>query len=164
MTDFPDADLVENLEQNIDSCPLLLEKELSKNIAAEGYIWGADIQPLLKHLSNPVGRFDTLILADLLFNHHCHGSLVSTILLTLAHTDGARALVFFTPYRPWLLDKDLAFFRLCEEKGLVVKKVLEEVMKTAMFEDDRGDELLRRTVFGYEVRWPHALLEETRKL
>ena len=161
VTDYPDADLVENLQQNIDSCPILPKNEQNKNIAAEGYLWGADTQPLLKYLPNHMRGFDTLILADLLFNHHCHEALVSTILLTLAHEEGACALVFFTPYRPWLLEKDLAFFTLCRQKGLVVEKMLEEILEKVMFEEDMGDELLRRTVFGFEVRWRGSLAEQT---
>lgn len=160
MTDYPDADLVENLQLNIDSCLLLSKQDKKRNIAAEGFLWGADITSLLNHLPEPAKKFDTLILADLLFNHHCHGALVSTILLTLAHTEGARALVFFTPYRPWLVAKDMAFFTLCKERGLEVQKVAEEVMEAVMFEEDEGDELMRRTVFGYEVRWVTASVKE----
>lgn len=100
------------------------------------------------------------------------------------------ALVFFTPYRPWLYEKDMSFFELAsgesfttqntEEKGasvtktttarteeeersdadedsgvgaFMVKKVLETRMDRVMFEEDRGDEELRRTVFGFEMRW-----------
>ncbi len=161
VTDYPDADLVENLQQNIDSCSLLSKHNKRKNIAAEGFLWGADVTSLLRHLPTSAKGFDTLILADLLFNHHCHEALVSTVLHTLAHAEGACALVFFTPYRPWLLQKDMAFFTLCKEQGLVVHKVVEEVLETAMFEEDEGDELLRRTVFGYEVRWATALIRNT---
>ena len=47
----------------------------------------------------------------------------------------------------------MAFFELCGDAGLVVEKVVEEVMEKVMFEEDRGDEMLRRTVFGHEMRW-----------
>ena len=50
----------------------------------------------------------------------------------------SRALVFFTPYRPWLLGKDLAFFVLAKEAGLLVEKVLETTMGKVMFEEDPG--------------------------
>lgn len=160
VTDYPDGELIENLQQNVDSCLLLTKKGPNSNIAVEGYLWGSDIQPLLNHLPNSHNGFDVLILADLLFNHHCHEELVSTILSTLNRAEVARALVFFTPYRPWLLEKDLAFFDLCKEKGLAVTKVLEEIMESVMFQEDRGDELLRRTVFGYEITWPMNTLEK----
>lgn len=94
-----------------------------------------------------------MILADLLFNHSEHNKLLSTVRKTLRCTSGARALVFFTPYRPWLLEKDMAFFDLAKQEGWIVEKVLEKVMKKVMFAEDRGEELLRRTVFGYQLRW-----------
>ena len=97
----------------------------------------------------------------------------------LARTMEARALVFFTPYRPWLLQKDLAFFEFVRAsnpsvrvedgkatdgqvdgsngdaaKGVLgVRKLFEEVLARAMFEEDPGDETLKRTVFGYEIYW-----------
>jgi nicotinamide N-methyltransferase len=100
-----------------------------------------------------VAGFDVLILADLLFNHSEHGKLVATVQGTLAKKRDATALVFFTPYRPWLFEKDVAFFDRVREAGLVVEKVFEEKMDEVMFKEDRGDEELRRTVFGYTVRW-----------
>mgnify|MGYP001940504038 CR=1 FL=1 len=47
----------------------------------------------------------------------------------------------------------MAFFDLAREGGFVVEKVLEKVMESVMFPEDRGDEMLRRTVFGYALRW-----------
>ncbi|KAH0382423.1 hypothetical protein KCU89_g17508, partial [Aureobasidium melanogenum] len=111
---------------------------------------GADTSALIEEVK-PDEAFDVLILADLLFNHSEHQKLVQTVTKSLKK-DGT-ALVFFTPYRPWLLEKDLAFFDLAKESGLKVDKVLEKVMDKVMFEEDPGDELLRRTVFGYELRW-----------
>jgi nicotinamide N-methyltransferase len=89
----------------------------------------------------------------LLFNHSEHGKLLSTLKSTLKKSKEAKAFVFFTPYRPWLYEKDMAFFELCRGEGLVVEKVLEEQMERVMFEGDRGDEGLRRMVFGWVVRW-----------
>ncbi|CCD34072.1 hypothetical protein BofuT4_P106110.1 [Botrytis cinerea T4] len=97
--------------------------------------------------------FDVLILADLLFNHSEHAKLLDSIKKTLKKNKDSTALVFFTPYRPWLLEKDLAFFDLVREGGMTVEKVLEEKMEKVMFEKDRGDEELRRTVFGFVVKW-----------
>lgn len=104
-------------------------------------------------------------MADLLFNHSEHAKLVRTVRQTLARTKEARALVFFTPYRPWLLEKDLAFFDLAtkhhldlgvgSDRDYVLRstKLFEELLPKAMFEHDPGDETLRRTVFGYELYW-----------
>ncbi|KER00639.1 hypothetical protein AUEXF2481DRAFT_551 [Aureobasidium subglaciale EXF-2481] len=144
VTDYPDADLIDNLSHNIDTCAPSLP------IVAKGYLWGADTSTLIEKVK-PDDGFDVLILADLLFNHSEHGKLLQTVQQSLKK-DGT-ALVFFTPYRPWLLEKDLAFFDLARENGFIVDKVLEKVMDKVMFEEDPGDELLRRTVFGYEMRW-----------
>jgi nicotinamide N-methyltransferase len=46
--------------------------------------------------------------------------------------------VFFTPYRPWLLQQDLAFFELARNAGFVVEQILEKVMEKVMFDEDRG--------------------------
>jgi EEF1A N-terminal glycine/lysine methyltransferase len=107
---------------------------------------------LLSHIRTP--GFDTLILADLLFNHSEHVKLLRTIQETLSKWNpSAQALVFFTPYRPWLLEKDLAFFDLARDRGFNVEKLLEEKLETVMFKEDQGDEDLRRTVFGYGLTW-----------
>lgn len=151
VTDYPDVELIDNLVHNINTCSHLPQP--ATTIAAEGYLWGLPTEALISHLAVPSQRFDTLLLADLLFNHHCHEALISTISEALAHRPDARALVFFTPYRPWLLEKDMAFFDLCRENGLIVQRVTEEVVDKVMFEYDKGDELLRRTVYGYELRW-----------
>jgi nicotinamide N-methyltransferase len=79
-----------------------------------------------------------LILADLLFNHSEHAKLIKSIQDTLEHSSAATALVVFTPYRPWLLQKDLAFFDLARENGFAVTKIFEKLMDKVMFEEDRG--------------------------
>ena len=152
-TDYPDVDLIENLKNNIRGCEGL-GNELEGRIVAEGYCWGADPSPLLSHLpSSHEKGFDILILADLLFNHSEHGKLVSTIQQTLKKDEASKALVFFTPYRPWLYEKDMTFFDLVRQAGFVVEKVLEEKLEKVMFAEDPGDEELRRTVFGFAVKW-----------
>ena len=154
VTDYPDEDLVENLRHNIEQNQgLLLDQS---NIHAEGYLWGASTTTLTAHIPSDerTAGFDLLILGDLLFNHSEHGKLLATIQNTLKRSSEAQALVFFTPYRPWLLEKDLAFFDLARQADLLVEKVFEKVMDEVMFEEDPGDEKLRRTVFGYSIRWP----------
>jgi len=148
VTDYPDADLIENLRYNIGHCELLSART---NIVARGYIWGNDVHELTLDLVESATGFDLLILADILFNHTEHQKLVMSIARTLKKVSGARALVFFTPYRPWLLEKDLAFFDLAKNNGFVVEKIMEKVLDTVMFENDPGDETLRKTVFGYQL-------------
>ncbi|KAF2220432.1 putative methyltransferase-domain-containing protein [Elsinoe ampelina] len=149
VTDYPDAELIENLRLNIESVKSV---KADIKVHACGLLWGADVSEVKSLLPTSDG-FDILILADLLFNHSEHGKLIKTIQSTLRRSLEAKALVFFTPYRPWLLAKDLAFFDLARDNGFLVTKILEHVMEKVMFENDPGDELLRRTVFGYEVTW-----------
>lgn len=151
VTDYPDLDLIENLRYNIEHCSALAEKS---NIVAEGFLWGSSIASLTAHLPPDCHGFDLLILADILFNHSEHAKLLTTLRDCLKKTADSLALVFFTPYRPWLLNKDLNFFELARADGFVVTKVVERKMDKVMFENDPGDETLRRTVFGYEIRWP----------
>ena len=161
VTDYPDEELVRNLDYNIQYCCAGSDN----GIVAEGYVWGQSVEHLLAHLDDSpaaaVGRgFDLLILADLLFNHSEHRKLVLSVQTLLKRTSEAVALVFFTPHRPWLFDKDLAFFELARNGGFVVKKVLERKVEKMVAEGpvrvsarDGGDEPERRIVFGYELRW-----------
>ncbi|KIX04066.1 uncharacterized protein Z518_07619 [Rhinocladiella mackenziei CBS 650.93] len=149
VTDYPDLELIVNLRYNIQHCDAIENKSA---IVAEGFLWGNSADSLKAHIS-PAAGFDLLILADILFNHSEHAKLLCTLRDCLKKTMDAVALVFFTPYRPWLLDKDLHFFELARADGFVVNKILERTMDRVMFENDRGDEELRKTVFGYEVRW-----------
>lgn len=195
-TDYPDPELVENLKINVEEVKRLMSEEKKKsdcNIIADGYLWGADVAPLLKHLTKSASddsKFDLLILGDLLFNHSEHNKLLLSVRRTLARRADARALVFFTPYRPWLFEKDMAFFNLArrvrgspqqksideeDEKqkeeemkmaedgygSFVVEKVLEHVMDEVMFKEDRGDELLRRTVSGSVILQAYILRSYT---
>lgn len=148
VTDYPDLDLIQNLEYNIEHCALVPS---TSSIVAEGYLWGSDTSRLISHLVEPSAGFDLLILADIIFNHSEHQKLISTIKATLKAGPKAKALVFFTPYRPWLLEKDLAFFDLAKANGLQVEKIFEKTMEKVMFETDPGDEMLRRIVFGYQM-------------
>lgn len=91
----------------------------------------------MKHLHDS-SSFDILILADLLFNHSEHAKLIKTVQLTLKKSPTSRAYVFFTPYRPWLYEKDMAFFDLAKESGFTVTKMFEKVMEKVMFEEDPG--------------------------
>ena len=134
ITDYPDADLIDNLEYNIQHCSSISH---ASKVSARGYLWGASPKQLLSFLEPNGDGFDVLILADLLFNHSEHGKLLQSIKQTMKKTSNAKALVFFTPYRPWLLEKDLNFFKLAQE-DFTVTKMFEKVMDKVMFENDPG--------------------------
>ncbi len=167
MTDYPDQELILNLRHNIahSAAPTNLH-----NISAEGYLWGNSPSNLTAHLSEisagaPTGAvidkegFDLLILADLLFNHSEHRKLVISVQKTLKRTAEAKALVFFTPHRPWLFERDMAFFDLAREMGFVVEKVMEKTLEKAMVENgpvrrsihDTGDEEVRKVEYIFAI-------------
>lgn len=135
VTDYPDTDLIDNLQYNIDHSEILESKDV---ICAKGYLWGDSADELLENASGAMMGYDVVILADLLFNHSEHVKLLGTVQKTLSRSDESRALVFFTPYRPWLLEKDLNFLTLAAAGGFTVTKILQTVMDKVMFEDDPG--------------------------
>jgi nicotinamide N-methyltransferase len=108
-------------------------------------------------------------MADVVYAHREHPNLIKTMQQTLKKDPGSVALVIFTPYEPWLLPKTERFFPLAEDSGFTVTKIFEKLMDEVLFENDPGvssppamatvcadllqDERLRRTVFGYELRW-----------
>ncbi|KAH0545158.1 hypothetical protein FGG08_000770 [Glutinoglossum americanum] len=174
------SNYLEEKAENLVTGKDVLEFGAGAGLPSLGYLWGSSPEKLARHLEHPSSGFDLLILADLLFNHSEHSKLISSVQQTLKRSPEARALVFFTPYRPWLLEKDLAFFDLARDAGFKVEKLLEHVMEKVMFENDRGeskgspspsslhllsfydqDEVLRRTVYGYELQWTeHELRKE----
>jgi len=155
VTDYHDSALVENLQFNVSACKKI---KPDANLFAKGLVWGGDLTQIKSCITTDSTKsFDLLILADLLFNHSEHAKLVKTVQEALKKDKSAKALVFFTPYRPWLYEKDMAFFDLAKQNGFKVTKILEKLMDKVMFENDRGDETLRRTVFGFILEWAHVI-------
>ncbi|BDD61399.1 Protein N-terminal and lysine N-methyltransferase efm7 [Monascus purpureus] len=151
MTDYPDLDLVQNMRENASSAASMIPAQTSLHV--EGYKWGAPVEPLFAYLPSGATGFDLLIMADVIYSHREHENLIKTMQQTLKKSPDAVALVVFTPYQPWLLPKIANFFPLAEESGFQVTKVFEQMVDKVLFENDPGDETLRRTAFGYEIGW-----------
>ena len=169
VTDFPDPELIATMRKNIDECEIIPpptsiacegKEGKEEHITADGYVWGMDPSHLLGYLL-PAGEkgFDVLILADLLFRHSEHGRLLRSIEMLMKVDSASRAFVVFTSYRPWLQHKDLHFFDLARERGFVVEKVIEKKMERPLFENDPGDEEVRKTVTGWTLRWPQEYVD-----
>ena len=156
-TDYPDVDLINNIQYNVDH-EIFHGEELSKdedtkkkqnetrNVVVEGYIWGNDYQPITDHIGGAGNKFDLVILSDLVFNHTEHHKLLKTTkdLLTAA----GKALVVFSPHRPWLLDADLGFFETAKEYDLVPERI-EMINWKPMFEEDDETIEIRSRVYAY---------------
>lgn len=176
MTDFPDSELLENMQRNIDGCDETIEPRglIRRIVDAAGFVWGGDPGPLLARLrggspddaasaaasadddddgKGPFG-FDVLVLADLLFRHNEHGALVKTIRETLRRSPDSAAYVFFTSYRPWKQKLDMAFFDVARREGLQVEQVAVTKLDRPLFDGDPGDLEVQKTVKGFTVRWP----------
>ncbi|CAK7270755.1 Protein N-terminal and lysine N-methyltransferase efm7 [Sporothrix epigloea] len=173
VTDYPDPDLVATMWRNVKEAEAGLASTAGSaalqaayagpgTVVADGYIWGGDPLPLLKHLETSAPkasddlRYDVVLLADLLFRHAEHSKLAYSIAQTLKKTPASRSYVFFTSYRPWLRHKDLAFFGDACAAGLVIEHLLERRLEKPplFFENDPGDADVRSTVSGYSLRWP----------
>ncbi|CAG9999009.1 unnamed protein product [Clonostachys byssicola] len=165
MTDFPDPDIVATMQRNIDECDETMEVKgrLAGTIDAMGFIWGREPEPLLERLSSDGrDRFDVLVLADLLFRHSEHGALVKTIRETMRRSPESVAYVFFTSYRPWKKDLDMAFFDVARDAGLEVEQVEEVHLEKPLFKDDPGDLDVQKTVKGFAPN--HAAGPRPKKL
>lgn len=119
-TDYPDPNLMQNLAHNLEQngCE-------APHTVAQGYIWGADVAPLLAHA--PEG-FDLILMSDLIFNHQAHPALLDTVDRCLAKRPGAQVLVFFSHHRPHLAERDLAFFPLAAARNYIYTKLKEWVL------------------------------------
>jgi nicotinamide N-methyltransferase len=108
-------------------------------LTIQGHLWGFDAQDLLLLLpEQDRSGFHTVILADIIYSNSEQSRLIDSVMQTLRYEPSACALVFFTPYRPWNLHKDLQFFPLAESKGFAVEKLLERKMDYVMFKNDPG--------------------------
>ncbi|KAL5606010.1 hypothetical protein BROUX41_006200 [Berkeleyomyces rouxiae] len=50
VTDFPDVDLVKNMQKNIDECDAMAGRgsgRIARAVAARGFVWGADVGPIM---------------------------------------------------------------------------------------------------------------------
>jgi nicotinamide N-methyltransferase len=145
ITDYPDPDLLENIEINVKTWEQVVGRKLP--ITVEGYIWGNEVRQLLER--NQGHKYDFIIMSDLIFNHSEHEKLIRCCdeLLT---QDGI-LFVVFTPHRPKLLQADLEFFKTANtQAGFVSNKIIEMKMKP-MFEEDDETKDIRAMVYGYLV-------------
>ncbi|SCU85658.1 LANO_0C04918g1_1 [Lachancea nothofagi CBS 11611] len=148
-TDYPDADLIQNIQYNVDQELYDGQSEfdpVNRSVVVEGYIWGNSYEPITKHLPTGTSKFDLIILSDLVFNHTEHLKLLKTTKDLLA--SNGKALVVFSPHRPWLLNDDLQFFETAKEFDLTPEKI-EMVHWKPMFEEDEETSEVRSRVYAY---------------
>ncbi|KAJ8522324.1 hypothetical protein ONZ45_g1094 [Pleurotus djamor] len=145
VTDYPDADLVHNMEYNIAEN---VSEGHREKVSVQGYLWGSSVQPLLSSLPSPEDKFDTIILSDLVFNHSQHDALLTTC--ENAMSSGGCALVLYSHHIPKFAHKDMGFFDKARERGWACEEVLTRTFPP-MFPEDSGDVDVRSTVHGWKL-------------
>ncbi|CCM05355.1 uncharacterized protein FIBRA_07569 [Fibroporia radiculosa] len=162
LTDYPDADLLENLSYNVKTNTVSTS---ASNFCVKGYIWGQPVGPLLDALPSPAKSigFDLVIMSDLIFNHSQHDALLRACDHSLARPQYLQAadssgltmpppclLVFYTHHRPHLAHRDMEFFSKARAYGWHCEEILTRKFPP-MFPEDPGDEEVRGTVHGWKL-------------
>lgn len=145
-TDYPDPDLLQNIQYNIDNCDGL-EKGI---VETKGLIWGNDKSSVYdveeKKVIEEDEKFDLIILLDLIFNHTEHLKLLKDC-KDLVKSNG-KCLVVFSPHRAHLLHKDLEFFETAKQFNFSSEKI-DLVTWNPMFEEDDETVEVRSRVYSY---------------
>lgn len=150
-TDYPDKAIIENLKRNIVRNEVVFRCPVS----CQGYKWGEDVSPLLSTLPPPHTHFDILILADLLWLHDEHSSLLRTISQSLS-PDGIVYITAGHYSKRWIVD---SFFKQAGEMGFEKKEVevlprWEGKMKVWVGEGREGELAVRKSaVWGFKMQW-----------
>eukprot|EP01080_Neovahlkampfia_damariscottae_P004478 gene4478-7859_t len=140
ITDYPDEELMTNIQDNVD-------KNVKNSDICEvfGHLWGKKNDELSKK-----GKFDVIILSDLIFNHFAHEGLAASC---LAYSKpNTKIFVAFSHHRPWLKEEDLNFFKK-SEKFFEVEKVLDKKIGMTFPEDNYGEEE-ERSIFSKNYQKP----------
>lgn len=146
VTDYPEDSLLDNLRWNVRENTRILRSAgcltaLEDVVQVEGHLWG-------KHPDLLGGKYDILVLSDLIFNHSQHLALLQSCEALISPT--GRAYVFHSHHLPQFYLRDLGFFTMAEERGWRVRRVVKEE-RGVMFEEDQGDRGKRGTVWGWEM-------------
>jgi nicotinamide N-methyltransferase len=137
-TDYPEAHIINNILANADS-----NLSSEHKFTAKGLLWGQDTTEVLKG-----GRFDYIFLADLIFNHSEHKSMLKTCKECLK--ENGIVLTTFSHHLPKFEKRNMLFFDKAAEMGFEFEKMYEEKWDV-MFEEDEGDVEVRRTVYCYKL-------------
>ncbi|OAV99017.1 hypothetical protein PTTG_02438 [Puccinia triticina 1-1 BBBD Race 1] len=160
-TDFPDADLIKNLEWNADQN---LPTSKRHRLIVKGLKWGAKLEdkifedattPSASDTPSSQHGFDLILLSDLVFNHSEHHALLTTCEISLNSTAPTSdrptpsLLVFYSHHRPWCVAADEEFFVIARQRGWKCTRIIEDKNAGLAFPADAGDPSIRGTVHGW---------------
>ncbi|GAA5958461.1 hypothetical protein JCM3765_007885 [Sporobolomyces pararoseus] len=97
ISDFPDAALVKNLEQNVEiniNSSASTSKDQIAETRAAGFTWGSSPDQLFSSLKDSASsKFDLILLSDLVFNHSQHLALLKTCLSCISPPSSTKSNV-----------------------------------------------------------------------
>ncbi|CDK29041.1 unnamed protein product [Kuraishia capsulata CBS 1993] len=144
-TDYPDAELLENIDFNLkeNKCDM-------STIVTRGLIWGNDVEEVVAETDD--GKFDWVILSDLVFNHTEHTKLLKNC-KDLVKPKTGKCLVVFSPHRAHLIHKDFEFFENAKENfGFDVEEIEMQHWGPMFPEDPKETEEIRSRVYSYYLK------------
>ena len=146
-TDYPEKPLLDNILKNAEAnAP---QQVLDKTFRVQGYLWGQDEQLLDEPLTLN-GKFDVILMADLIFNHSQHENILKTCQQVLKQS-GIIIKTFSHNVVKWA-DRDMKFFELATAMGFKHEHLYDEKWNP-MFPNDPGDVEVRSTVHGYILKF-----------
>lgn len=92
-SDYDEPQLVRELRDNVRRNLQHLDDEARKRCKVVGHIWGKDTEELLDCLPRGVTAFDSVLLADCLWDPLSHADLLKTVVKVLSKDRGARVNV-----------------------------------------------------------------------
>uniref|UniRef100_A0A7S4PI50 Calmodulin-lysine N-methyltransferase n=1 Tax=Paramoeba aestuarina TaxID=180227 RepID=A0A7S4PI50_9EUKA len=148
-SDYSDPSLLDNISINVST---VLNSSLSSKIAVVGHIWGKDVTPLLQAGreggNSDEGKFDLIILSDLVFNHSEHAGLLRSCRSCLA--PGGAVLVVMIHHKPENEKKDTNFLLLAQQQPYAFQcQKIFHTRRPVTFPDDEGFEDVRSTAHVY---------------
>lgn len=102
-SDYPEQPLIDVLRRNLDENTTASTSSGSVAVA-QGYLWGASVEPPQTHLPPGQDGFGVLLLSDLIFNHQAHDALLDTMDQALSHRPAHASVVPSDTHRSRLQD------------------------------------------------------------
>ncbi|CDR88060.1 related to NNT1-putative nicotinamide N-methyltransferase [Sporisorium scitamineum] len=115
-SDYDEPQLVKELRDNVKRNLQRVSEEQRRKCKVVGHIWGKDTEELLDCLPRGVSKFDSILLADCMWDPLSHADLLKTVLNVLAHDKNARVNVIAGLHTR--RDKVTSFIRRAYRAGL----------------------------------------------
>lgn len=157
-TDYPDPELLQNIQYNFDHCEGIPKETKTK---VKGYIWGQDVRSIIMDdiededdLPNyedikEEDKYDLVILSDLIFNHTEHLKLLKACRQTLKKL--GKGLIVFSPHRAHLLHEDLKFFQTSEQFEFKAEQIDLQIWQPMFQEEPEDTAEIRSRVYSYFI-------------